>query len=332
MKKKTSISFILLAVLVLLVACFNQAPLPLEYTLNVVVEGLGQVFPSQGSFEQDHLITFTIEPATGWYFNSWQGPARYDLVEMEGRYHLKMNDHKELIARFAQINHQLDIILVGNGLVDERLISTEYPDGALVELWAQPASGWKFYGWSGDAEGSEDIIYLEMDRDKEVLATFVEIDDGSPKYQLEISIYGEGQVKRKPDLAEYKEGTLVSLTALPAPGYRFFGWSGNVQGQDEAIEVTMDRDKLVQASFEKIPEVSYSIDITIKPDDEVGRVLKFPNKESYGEGEVVSLSIEQARCWAFTGWEINGEPRSGFYLQLVMEEDVTVIAYFQPSL
>jgi len=43
-----------------------------------------------------------------------------------------------------------------------------------VVLEANPAEGWRFAGWSGDLAGGDNPAVLVMDRDKAVLATFVE--------------------------------------------------------------------------------------------------------------------------------------------------------------
>jgi hypothetical protein len=48
--------------------------------------------------------------------------------------------------------------------------------------------------------------------------------------------------------ADFLEGTLVTLTATPATGYTFAGWSG-VCGGTSACQVTMDMAKSVSAIF-----------------------------------------------------------------------------------
>jgi uncharacterized repeat protein (TIGR02543 family) len=44
-------------------------------------------------------------------------------------------------------------------------------------------------------------------------------------------------------------GTVVTLTASPAAGYVFTGWSGALSGTKNPSTVTMDADKKVTASF-----------------------------------------------------------------------------------
>jgi uncharacterized repeat protein (TIGR01451 family) len=60
---------------------------------------------------------------------------------------------------------------------------------------------------------------------------------------------GEGTVTRDPALAEYTPGTVVELTAIPAAGSLFAGWSGAVNGTTNPVDVTMNGNKTVTATF-----------------------------------------------------------------------------------
>ncbi len=71
-------------------------------------------------------------------------------------------------------------------------------------------------------------------------------------YTLTVSIVGQGAVTRAPSQTTYLSGTLVTLTAQPAPGWRFTGWSGDLTGQTNPAQVTMDADKAITAAFEEI--------------------------------------------------------------------------------
>jgi uncharacterized repeat protein (TIGR02543 family) len=72
----------------------------------------------------------------------------------------------------------------------------------------------------------------------ELLKKFVAVDP-TPKPG---TIYGDG---------EYEPGTLTTLTAVPDPGYRFTGWTGDASGTTNPLTLTMDADKTIGANFEK---------------------------------------------------------------------------------
>jgi uncharacterized repeat protein (TIGR02543 family) len=58
-----------------------------------------------------------------------------------------------------------------------------------------------------------------------------------------------GSVVRSPNAVSYTVGTTITLTATPATGYSFTGWSGDLSGTKNPETITMDTDKTVTASF-----------------------------------------------------------------------------------
>lgn len=58
-----------------------------------------------------------------------------------------------------------------------------------------------------------------------------------------------GSIKRSPNATSYAAGTVVALTAMPATGYTFTGWSGALTGTKNPATVTMGAAKKVTASF-----------------------------------------------------------------------------------
>ena len=79
--------------------------------------------------------------------------------------------------------------------------------------------------------------------------------DGSTPQQVNVAaaaspatggtVTGGGQVTR---------GSTVTLTATPSESYRFTGWSGDATGADNPLYITVEADKTVTASFEKVDE------------------------------------------------------------------------------
>src|SRR5207247_2436332 len=116
--------------------------------------------------------------------------------------------------------------------------------GITVELSATPATGWHFAGWSGAATGTINPVSVTMDGDKTVSSTFA-----INTYSLTVSTVGQGSVAKSPDQASYDHGSTVELTATPATGWHFAGWSGAVSGTTNPVSVTIDGDKTVTATF-----------------------------------------------------------------------------------
>ena len=80
------------------------------------------------------------------------------------------------------------------------------------------------------------------------------VDMGAYEYQgtgytLTVAIIGSGTVRRDPTLSIYPAGASVTLTATPAGGWVFTGWSGDVTGAANPVSVTMNRNLSLAATF-----------------------------------------------------------------------------------
>lgn len=68
-------------------------------------------------------------------------------------------------------------------------------------------------------------------------------------FQLDLTAVN-GSVALSPQKSEYLQGERVMLTATADPAYYFSGWSGDLSGETNPIQLTMDTDKVVVAHFE----------------------------------------------------------------------------------
>ena len=68
-------------------------------------------------------------------------------------------------------------------------------------------------------------------------------------YALTLAAIGRGGVTKAPDQAAYTYGDVVTLTALPAAGWTFTGWSGDATGSANPLPVTIDAAKSITATF-----------------------------------------------------------------------------------
>jgi uncharacterized repeat protein (TIGR02543 family) len=84
-----------------------------------------------------------------------------------------------------------------------------------------------------------------MDSNKSVSASF------TTTYTLSVSIRRKGSVVLDPPGGVYVAGTQVTLTAVPATGWRFEGWSGALSGTTNPATLLMNGDRSVTASFRK---------------------------------------------------------------------------------
>lgn len=189
--------------------------------------------------------------------------------------------------------YSLTVNTVGNGSVSPG--SGNYPEGTTVTLTATPAEGYAFGGWSGDLSGSSLSASVLMDADKSVTATFIP-EANKDQYTLSVTIEGNGSVT--PSGGDYDSGEVVTLTASPEAGYAFVGWSGDASETNHTIDITMNSDKNLTATFE----------ITDGKPCESPIIISMPYIQE-GVGEycwVTSDDIAYVNSWSLASFEING--------------------------
>jgi hypothetical protein len=135
--------------------------------------------------------------------------------------------------------------------------------GQQVTLTATPEADYVFMNWSGAINGTSNPITVNMIRNMSIMANF-EI----RKYPLTVNIEGEGAVEEAiistGKTTDYSLGTKVRLTANPMEGWEFLGWTGDYEGEENPIEISVNQATSVTAHFEKkcLTEILYDIDYT----------------------------------------------------------------------
>ncbi|NLI23794.1 MAG: T9SS type A sorting domain-containing protein [Bacteroidales bacterium] len=119
----------------------------------------------------------------------------------------------------------------GNGYVFPD--SGWYRKGTELSLYALAGNGWVFYEWSGDVQGSSGSKIIRVDSAMNIIARFVP--DTFTYYTLNIRVDGRGQVEGIPAENSVRNGTSVSLTAIPSSGWYFSGWNGDYAGQQNPL-------------------------------------------------------------------------------------------------
>jgi uncharacterized repeat protein (TIGR02543 family) len=76
---------------------------------------------------------------------------------------------------------------------------------------------------------------------------------------------------------EYKPGATATLTAVPNPGYKFTGWTGDASGTTNPLSIAMDADKSMAATF--APDMSDSDDDGLNNYEEVTTYGTDPTKD-----------------------------------------------------
>ncbi len=119
-------------------------------------------------------------------------------------------------------------------------------------------------------------------------------------YSLSLSTSGSGSIGTNPPGSTFAAGTPVTLTALPASGSTFTGWSGSCSGTASTCSVVMNSSLTVQASFAQA-QPSYTLGVA-KSGSGGGNVSIMPSGTSFPQGTSVTLTAKAQGNSIFAGW------------------------------
>jgi len=177
---------------------------------------------------------------------------------------------------------------------------SEVEEGTQVQIQAQVNEGWSFAGWTDDLSGKNELE-TTVTVDSEINAT-AEFD--RKEHELSVSTEGEGSVTEEVVKSKdtYEHGTVVRLTAEPDSGWAFVGWSGAVSGTANPVEVTVEEEMSVTATFEK---QRHSLGTSTDGSGSVSRTLIRGDQgpEGYTHGSEIELTASPAEGWTFSRWE-----------------------------
>jgi uncharacterized repeat protein (TIGR02543 family) len=275
------------------------------------------------TYLRDTAVTLNVIANPGHTFVGWSngctGTAACNVT---------MTQPITLTATFELIpDYQLSVITTGNGTVTSDVggincggnCSALYAFGTNVTLTATPAIGSVFVGWSGTGISCSGTgsCSVPMTQARTVTATF----DPVPTYTLTVSkgtSTGTGTVTSSPAgincgatcAAPYSSGTNVTLTAAPATGSVFVGWSGtgiSCPGTG-SCSVPMTQAQTVTATFDPVP--TYTLTVSKGSSTGTGTVTSNPAgincgatcAAPYSSGTSVILTATPDLGAVFAGW------------------------------
>ena len=187
----------------------------------------------------NHAVTLTnLAPDTVYY---------YVIETTDEIGNTAQSDEESFETQLETLQFTLNVANHGQGITRKSPDNLLYNSGQIVTLTADPDYGYAFSGWSGDASGTANPVQITMNGDKSVTASFAPVIPNT--YTLNTTSSVGGSIVRTPDKPTYQSGEVVILTAVPVNGYQFSGWSGHASGTANPIQITMNGNKSVTASF-----------------------------------------------------------------------------------
>lgn len=225
----------------------------LGYTLAVAVSppGSGSVVysPNRAQYAAGETVTLSAAPVSGYVFAGWGGGASGKANPVA----ITMNGNKAITANFSPgYTLAVNVSPPGGGAVACNPEKKLYAAGEQVAIAAVPAGGYAFSGWTGNASGTANPWTVTMDGSKMLTANF-QLSRQQRVYALTTGASPpEGGVVSPGTWSGYEAGSSVTVTATPASGYKFTGWTGASASKEATVIVTMDADKALAAKFARM--------------------------------------------------------------------------------
>ena len=252
-------------------AQFDLVP-PVTFALTVTKSGTGTGSVSGGAINcgatcgatvaANTVITLTATPVAGSIFIGWSGGGCSGTSTCA----VTVDAAKTVNAQFDLIppgNFTLTVTKsgTGTGSVSGGAVncgatcSATVAANTVITLTATPVAGSSFVGWSGGGCSGTSTCAVTTDAAKTVNAQFDLIPAAT--FNLAITFVGGGQGVVSggsincPAIctATAAANTVITLTATPAAGFVFVGWSGAGCSGTSTCTVTMDSAKAVIAQF-----------------------------------------------------------------------------------
>ena len=269
------------------------------------------------TFEAGTTVTLTAMPASGAVFAGWSGAE----CAGTGSCAVTLTSAATVTATFTSTPVTLTVVRVGlgngsvtstpDGIVCGTTCSSSFSSGTVVTLTAIPATGSTFVGWSGGGCSGTGPCIVTATAATTVTSTFA-----LQSFRLTVAKAGTGAgtVTSTPAgvtcgttcSAPYDYDTLVTLTATPAIGATFMGWSGGGCSGTGPCAVRVTSAVTVTATF---AFQSFTLAVT-KAGTGSGTVVSVPAgiicgtacSTAYSFGTIVTLTATPAAGSIFTGW------------------------------
>ena len=347
------------SVLVLLASCGgggsgpDAAPQPVD--LSVTVNGSGTVVSAPAgiacptdcaeSYAAGTSVTLTANPAAGFQFAGWSAAG----CPGTGSCVVALNAATSVTATFTPVTagqFALNVIVQGSGAGSVASnpagiscgndCSETYPQGTSVTLTAAPQTGSGFSGWSGACTGTG-ACTVAMSATRTATATFEA--NPAPSYTLTAVVTGSGSIGSSPggitcptDCTEaFTAGTNVTLTAAPATGFQFTGWSATGCPGTGTCVVAMNAATSVTATFTPVAPGQFALQVVTQGSGSVasspaGIACGNDCSETYPQTTSVTLTVTPQSGATFSGW--SGACTGTGTCTVVMSATRTVTATF----
>lgn len=215
--------------------------------------------------------------------------------------------------------------------------SQSYPANTAITLTAQPDPSAIFVRWEGGCTGSSTTCALTLSTTTTVTAVFGMIAAMPSQYGLHVIVSGNGSVASAPAgiacgsacSTAVAANAAVTLTATPAAGATFTGWTGACTGTAPTCALTMTQSRTAGATFATAAQKKLTVTAGtggVITSDPQGIDCGTRCIAAFAAGAHVTLTARPQPGYRFSGW--SGACSGSAPCTLTLADDVSVQASF----
>ena len=295
------------------------SPLPYNLSFSAGTGGSITNAPAGNSHNFGSQVTLTAVADSGYYFTGWTGAGITDVNDSTTT--LTISGDQTIGASFAQIPVGSFLVQLSsnpNNSAASLIGAGAYPANQVVHISVVPAAGYTFQNWTGGtvADENSSSTSVSMTQDLNLTANFLGV-----SHQL-IATSGTGGTAN--GSGSFAFGTSAEIRAVPASGYSFVRWDGNLTFSNQfsaTTYVTMSQDANITAIF-AVSVHSLSVHTSGQ-----GFVT---GAGSYAHGSQATLSANTIAGHIFSGWSGTGIVDSNeSTISVTLTQDLNITATFQ---
>jgi hypothetical protein len=273
-----------------------------QYAITILAPddpGMGYTDPAAGVYYvyENETITIRAIAKSGYEFVNWNNdpalssPTITVTASSNKSYKPVFKTKDDVILTVARNDETMGDVIPSIG-------PHTYNYGDVIGLEARPEPGYRFSHWDGDVASQYAAeTTITMNGNKKVTANFDHI-----VYRLFMDKSPSEGGTITPDVGThtYKSWKSVNLTAEPAPGFKFTGWTGDVADRlDPTTTIVMSGDQEVKANF--APSEQFTLTLSVSPSG-TGTTLPAIGTHSYNYNQVVNVSATPEPGYVFKEW------------------------------
>ncbi|KPA16557.1 conserved hypothetical protein, secreted [Candidatus Magnetomorum sp. HK-1] len=219
----------------------------ISYSVKSTAEKGGKISPQgNANVKCGNNVTFSMTPDNGYEISDVIVNGQSIGKRTSYTFSNVNRDKQTIHVTFKPIQIKISIHKSGRG--DGTLShTTQYVNyGSNLTISAKAAVNSVLKGWSGDAQGVGNAVFNNITSEKSITAQF---DIKTYNVSIHKKGNGEGSLSENTQTVEY--GTTLLVKATPSENSTFIGWSGDAQGNNDAVLNNITSDKSITAQFDK---------------------------------------------------------------------------------